>query len=357
MFIQPGVSEYNKGSIVFDNGSSIVSSTTTGRTGRGKSPALLYVDELSFVEKNIQSEFWSAIQPAMSAGGKIIVTSTPKNADDQFGILWHGANKTIDDFGNPIDIGQNGFKAFSSTWDEHPERGPGKLMPNYDQEQLANLGEEKFRREILCEFITDEETLINQIILQQLEAREPLFKEGQIRWYKKPVKGMIYVLALDPSMGTGGDPAAIEVYEANTLTQVAEWRHNKTDIPNQIRLLAEICRYINGIIGDPESIYYSLENNSVGEGALISLAEYGEHNIPAIFISEIGGKRKGFNTNNRTKSAICTKFKSLVENRKLTINSKALISELKTFVATGGSYAAKKGDNDDLVMSSCWHAE
>ena len=32
--------------------------------------------------------------------------------------------------------------------------------------------------------------------------------------------------------------------------------------------------------------------------------------------------------------------------------SKALISELKTFVASGGSYAAKIGDNDDLVMAT-----
>jgi hypothetical protein len=34
------------------------------------------------------------------------------------------------------------------------------------------------------------------------------------------------------------------------------------------------------------------------------------------------------------------------------INSKPLISELKTFVATGQSYAAKVGETDDLVMSS-----
>jgi len=29
-----------------------------------------------------------------------------------------------------------------------------------------------------------------------------------------------------------------------------------------------------------------------------------------------------------------------------------LISELKTFVANGGSYTAKVGENDDLVMAS-----
>jgi hypothetical protein len=36
----------------------------------------------------------------------------------------------------------------------------------------------------------------------------------------------------------------------------------------------------------------------------------------------------------------------------MSLHSKALISELKTFVASGGSYAAKIGDQDDLVMAS-----
>ena len=37
-YIRAGVTEYNKGSISFDNGSRIVASTTTENTGRGMSP-------------------------------------------------------------------------------------------------------------------------------------------------------------------------------------------------------------------------------------------------------------------------------------------------------------------------------
>ena len=36
----------------------------------------------------------------------------------------------------------------------------------------------------------------------------------------------------------------------------------------------------------------------------------------------------------------------------MTIHSYGLVSELKAFVASGGSYAAKQGDTDDLVMAS-----
>jgi hypothetical protein len=104
-------------------------------------------------------------------------------------------------------------------------------------------------------------------------------------------------------------------------------------------------------------VYYSVENNTLGEAALVAIAEIGEENIPGIFLSEpkrMGGTRsyrKGFNTTNKTKLAVCAKFKALLETKKLTVASKNLISELKTFVAHGTSYAAKQGETDDLVMS------
>lgn len=222
---------------------------------------------------------------------------------------------------------------------------------------IVNAGENKrfFANDILCsncEFIIADETLIAPTTLIDLSGVEPISRMGQVRWYKKPEKGNIYTVALDPSLGTGSDPAAIQIYEANTTTQVGEWKHNKTDIPNQIKLLAQINKYIVECTNEPDSIYYSIENNSIGEAALISLNEYGESNIPGIFLSEPGKKRKGFTTTHKVKLTACAKFKTLVETKKLKINSKSLVSELKTFVALGGSYEAKVGETDDLVMSS-----
>jgi hypothetical protein len=216
----------------------------------------------------------------------------------------------------------------------------------------AQLGDDRFNREIGCEFIIADETLINPNTLLVLDGTEPTHRMGQIRWYKTPEKGKLYVVALDPSLGTGGDPAAIQIFEASTTTQIGEWKHNKTDIPSQVKLLAEITKYIAEITGEPNNIYYSVENNSIGEASLISLAEYGESNIQGIFMSEPGKKRKGFTTTNKPKLAACAKFKTLLESKKMTIHSRSLISELKAFVAHGGSYAAKVGDHDDLVMAS-----
>ena len=44
-----------------------------------------------------------------------------------------------------------------------------------------------------------------------------------------------YVVALDPSMGTGGDNAAIQVFELPSYEQVAEWQHNTSPVQVQVR--------------------------------------------------------------------------------------------------------------------------
>ena len=346
-YIKAGVTTYNKGSLDFENGSRIVSATTTENTGRGMSITLLYLDEFAFVRPSIAKEFWTAITPTLSTGGKAIITSTPNSDEDQFAYIWKGANKTEDEFGNTTELGVNGFRAYRAHWGEQPGRDQ-----KWADEMKAQLGEDRFNREIGCEFIIADETLINPNTLLMLDGIEPISRMGQVRWYSKPQKGNIYCVGLDPSIGTGGDPAAIQIYEANTTTQIGEWKHNKTDIPSQIKLLAQINKYIIECTDEPSNLYYSIENNSIGEASLVSLAEYGEANILGTFISEPGKKRKGFNTTNKSKLAACAKFKTLVESKKLTVNSRSLISELKAFVANGGSYAAKIGDTDDLIMAS-----
>ena len=352
-YIRAGVTSYNKGSLDFENGSRIVSQTTTENTGRGMSLSLLYCDEFAFVRPTIASEFWTAITPTLATGGKCIITSTPNSDEDQFAQIWRQANKTFDEYGNETPLGVNGFKAFRSTWQEHPDRDE-----TWAAQMLAQLGEERFRREMECEFIIFDETLINPLHLAEMGGVDPIEKQGQIRWYKRPERDKTYVVALDPSLGTGSDPAAIQVFELPGLKQVAEWSHNKTIVQRQIVIMQEICKYLADVAGQT-NVYYSVENNTLGEAALVCIAQIGEENIPGVFLSEpkkMGGGgtrfRKGFNTTNKSKLSACAKFKSLVETRRLVIASKALISELKTFVAHGVSYAAKVGEHDDLVMST-----
>ena len=349
--IRAGAVSYNKGSIDFDNGSRIVSATTTENTGRGMSISLLYCDEFAFVRPTIGREFWTSISPTLATGGKCIITSTPNSDEDQFATLWKGANKCIDEFGNETAVGINGFKAFRSYWRDHPDRDEA-----WATAQRAQLGDERFRREMDCEFIIWDETLINPSHLVDMEPIDPIERQGQVRWFKRPEPQYTYAVALDPSLGTGGDPAAIQIFELPTFKQVGEWQHNRTPIQQQVSILSEITKYLAENVPST-SVYYSVENNTIGEAALITISEIGEENIKGIFISEPGrmgsGRRyrKGFNTTNSSKISACAKLKNLIESKRMKICSRNLISELKTFVANGASYAAKPGETDDLVMS------
>ena len=137
-----------------------------------------------------------------------------------------------------------------------------------------------------CEFIINDETLISSIKLLDLQGTDPHEVTGQVRWYEKPKKDTLYAVGWDPSLGTGGDPAAIQVFNAKTLSQVAEWKHNKTTIPRQVKVFTQIIDRLSEESGDMNQVYYSVENNTIGEAAILSIAEYGEDNIPGIFLSE-----------------------------------------------------------------------
>jgi hypothetical protein len=351
--IRAGVTSYNKQSIEFENGSRIVAQTTTGNTGRGMSISLLYCDEFAFVQPNIAEEFWTSISPTLATGGRAIITSTPNSDEDTFATIWKQAENKFDEHGNEQELGANGFHSFIAHWSEHPDRDE-----EWKVAEVGRIGEEKFRREYGCEFLVFDETLINSIKLAAMEGVNPILNMGQTRWYKKPTNQFTYCIALDPSMGTGGDNAAIQVFELPSYVQVAEWQHNQTAIPGQIRVLSDICKYIEQETKNPQGIYWSVENNGLGEAALIVINDFGEENIPGLFVSEPMRKghvrkfRKGFNTTHSTKVTACSRLKTMLENDRMTVNSKPLLSELKGFIATNTSFQAKSGMSDDLVSAT-----
>ena len=353
-FIRAGVYSYNRNTIEYDNGARIQAVTTTENTGRGKSLSLIYCDEFAFVQPPEKAkEFWTALSPTLSTGGKCIITSTPNSDEDQFALIWTEAQKRFDEFGNEQALGTNGFHSFFAHWNEHPDRDEA-----WAQTERSKIGEERFRREFDCEFLIFDETLINAVRLAEMKGIDPLMTMGQTRWYKDINPNATYLVAHDPSLGTGGDYGAIQVFEMPTMEQVAEWRHNLTPIQSQVKVMREILKYIQerGIErGGAPQLYYSVENNTLGEAALIVIRDIGEENFPGLFLSEPIRKghvrkfRKGFNTTHRTKITACSQLKNMLETQKMKIYSKPLVSELKTFVATGIGFNAKTGEHDDLI--------
>jgi len=357
-FLKAGVVSYNKGSIEFDNGSRILSRATSPHASRGLSISLLYMDEFAFVPRNIAEEFWSSVQPTISSGGKIIITSTPNVDDDLFAQLWHQAVRTIDpETGEERDVGINGFKALLYTWDKHPERDE-----KWAEEQKAILGIEKFERECNCSFIGSDELLISPIVLANLKGKEPIRieMEGRLKWYEKPIDGHTVYVGLDPSTGTGGDYAALQIFQLQNgkLVQLGEWRDNKADPKKQIEILSKLLKGLQQSLPN-SSVLWSFENNALGEAINILIKDVSMDEFPGQLINEPKTalvalrrkKRRGLNTNKKTKIAACMKLKTLLEANKMIIHSKMLISELKGFAKIQSSFSAKPGYTDDLIMA------
>jgi hypothetical protein len=352
-WLRPGVTTWNVQKIQFDNNSKIVSTTTTPDAGRGKSISLLYLDEFAFVKKRIAEEFWTAISPTLATGGKCIITSTPNSDEDTFAQIWYAACNTLDEYGNerPDQVGVNGFASFKAVWDQHPDRDQ-----EWAAKERAKIGQEKFAREYELQFLTADETLIDSQVLSRLTHTEPTFKMQEIRWWEAPQANNIYLVSLDPSAGVGRDYAAVQVWRLPHMVQVAEWMHNRSSVAQQIKCVIQICalldqklRNLPDQMGEPE-LFWTFENNGVGHSVVELLNEVGLDRIPAQLMSDPG--RRGFNSNVKTKSQAVVKFKSLVETNRLSIKSKALISEIKNFVSRGDSFAAKPGDHDDLVTAT-----
>lgn len=107
-FLSAGVDIYNKGTIVFDNGSRIMARGITESAGRGLVLSLLYLDEYAFVKPNVSRDFWTSITPTLVYGGECIIVSTPNPQTNQFNEILRDANNI-----QPNGLSINEFKAFT----------------------------------------------------------------------------------------------------------------------------------------------------------------------------------------------------------------------------------------------------
>lgn len=337
-WIKPGITKdgWNKLSVAFTNKSKIFSTATSESSGRGLSISLLFCDELAFVSRNIQEEFWRSISPTLSTGGACIISSTPNGEGDKFANLWHGA-----------EFGTNDFHPIYVAWNEPPGRDE-----DFKQATIGELGILAWRQEFECEFLTSEALLMDPLFLNNLDAEvkkiQPIKQEMGINWYNTLKEGATYLMGVDPSAGSGNDFSVIQIFDFPTLNQVAEFRSNVVSSPQLYGVIKYILKQMEK---QSATCYFSVENNGVGEGVL-ALYENDE-NPPesAQFISEQGKARVGMTTTKRSKLKACLNFKSLMESSKLKIKSGMLLAELKTFAAHGGSYAALLGSTDDCVAA------
>jgi len=347
-WIKPGVRDdgWNKHTIGFDNGSRIMSTATSENAGRGFSISLLYLDEFAFVAPNIQDQFWTSISPTLATGGSCIMTSTPNGDMDIFAEIWRGANIPSTD--PKSKCGHNGFRPIRVHWDEPPGRDE-----KFKEDQIAKLGERKWQQEYECTFLSSEALLISSIFLAnitpQIEKIRPINVVNDVVMYREINEGGTYLIGVDPATGSGEDYSVITVFEFPTLIQVAEYRSNTMSTNDLYTVLKNLIRYLEK---KHTMVYFSVENNGVGEG-VIALYEADEKPPEnAEFVSEEGKNKRGMTTTARSKMKACVNFKEMFEKGHLHIMSQVLLAELKAYVRNKGAYAAQLGSTDDCISAA-----
>jgi hypothetical protein len=298
--------------------------------------SLLFLDEFAFVQPSIQNEFWTSIAPTLSTGGSCIMTSTPNGDMNLFAQLWRQAH-----------VDPDGFYPIQVKWNEPPGRDEA-----FRAGEVAKIGQDKWDQEYECQFLSSDSLLIDSKCLQlwtkRLEQTKPTFTVKDVVFYEEIKEGGTYMIGVDPSTGSGNDYSIISVWQFPDIRQVAEFRSNTMSSPDLYDTLKNVLRYIES---KQTTVYFSIENNGVGEG-LIALFQNDEAPPEnSEFVCEDGKARLGFTTTGRSKIRCCINLKEMIEKDKLEFKSNILLSELKSFTRSKGSYNAQAGSSDDCISA------
>lgn len=333
-FLQPGIVEWNKKSIVLENGSSIGAYASSPDAVRGNSFSFIYIDECAFIQN--WTDCFLAIQPVISSGreSKMIMTTTP-NGLNHFYDIWQSA----------ID-GKSGYVPYEAVWHSVKERLYNKADIfddgyEWSSQAIAGSSLEQFLQEHNAEFFGSSGTLIRATTLSRLSFIDVVNDNGFYQ-YEKPKEGRKYVATLDCSEGRGQDYHAMQIIDITEFPykQVAVYHSNTT---SHFILPDIVFKYL--MMYNECPVY--IELNSTGVSIAKSLAMDLEYdNIICDSFIDLGMKQS-----KRSKAMGCSALKDLIEKDKLIINHKGTIQELRTFSEKGVSWAAEEGFHDDLVMS------
>ncbi len=203
-----------------------------------------------------------------------------------------------------------------------------------------------------CEFLSSDALLIDSLFLVNLTNEmgniQPIKHIKEVAFYKEIIPSGTYLVGVDPATGCGEDYSVITVFEFPSMIQVAEYRSNTMSTNAVYGILINLIKYLEHM---GATIYFSIENNGVGEG-IISLLEADEHPPEtAEFISEMGKNNRGMHTVNKVKMRACVNMKEMLERGNLHIRSSVLLAELKSFTRRKGSYEAQLGSTDDCISA------
>jgi hypothetical protein len=339
-----------------------VVSAADRNAGRGLTVQNLHCSELARWPGNA-ADVLAGLRAAMAPGGELILESTPQGVGGCFYEEWRRAGETAT------------VRHFFPWWLEsryHSEAVDETSLTDEERALMETHGlklrQIAYRRRIRADFrgltaqeyAEDEENCFlasgeSMFELAAVEARlktapEPveLRKNGELEIWLPPVKGKVYIVAVDPAGGgSDGDYSAAQVLEMETGLQCAEFAGHVGGL--------ELARFVTALAAEYNQAWLVVERNNHGSGvlALIETACKYERVYQQRGLRD-GRQREqaGWLTTTVTRPTVIAGLEvALVEAPEI-FQSRRLLGECRSFVRRrDGSSGAQSGTHDDLVMA------
>lgn len=371
----------NRRKLVFSNGSWVQAKASSPDAGRGDSLTMLVLDETAFIKD--AEAIWMAAGMALSATkGKCIMISTPNGTGNLYHKTWVGSTKK-----------ENDFVPLTVHWTQNPQSSVGlEFVRNASGEEIPwspwyeeqcrrmNYDSVKIAQELDLSFEGSKYLVIEQILIDKYEKKtrgqKPNFyirfdfafkgmpqagsfilDETSFHVWKRPEQGRHYIVGADVARGDGKDYSTIQVFDAETLEQVAEYK-DKVGVDLFPYLIDWVGRAYN-------TAYLVVECNTFGLAVALTLRDalkyprmFYSKNIQDIHVRPYdykvpeGVEIPGFQTTVKTRPLI---IKSLIEHMRegsLNLHSPRLTSEFGTFIMAGNKPQHEPGYNDDLIFAT-----
>ena len=346
----------NKTSIELSNGSWVKSSSKSSDAGRSEALSLLLVDEAAHIEGF--EDIWTAIKPTVSAGGRIIMLSTPNGVGNVFHTVFEQAQDKQNDF-NPIRV----------DWWEHPEHiaelttdpKTGRKTSTWFRRETKGFSRKQVAQEFECEFLASGDTFFDPEIVMSLPLMEPRWLEppDNCLWiYHEPDPRRKYIVSADVATGDGNDDSAVHVFSVDDMVQAAEFIGK---IPTDA-YAGVICdlgeRYNDAVL--------AIENNAVGLACIEHVKMRGYPNLyhskkgkptegkvfPAGYPIGDNSYVAGVTTSGANRTLMLNRLEEVLRQKVSIFYSERFRDQLQTFIWNHGRPEARSGKTDDAVMAA-----
>lgn len=383
IWMQQGITIWNKGSIENENGTRILTDVPSSDSFRGFTCDVVVVDECAFIPASKYDAFADSVYPSQSskAWKKNILLSTanglnhfyqivkkakePKKPDlgitkEQLEKIPKETIKQVTEENNLYNVeyntSSNGFTLYEVDWKDVPryDKDGNVLDPEtFKQQVIDKYGEVYFNQNYANSFIGSSYTLVNAESLSKFTSTDPILKkDNMLDVFKEPQKKHSYILSIDTAKD-GQDFFSVHVVDITKFPfeQVASC-NIQTDYFLMPEYLDDWGKWYN-------NAYMIIENND-GSGQSVAdmmKNDYEYENLhydttyDAVKRRNVKKKYPGFRNTPRTRKLVLDTLKLFIENGNLIVNDFHTIDQFYTFILVNGKYQADDGCHDDLVMA------